>query len=36
MDESTLVPNEGYDDLERDLGQLARVLADYVRGRKPR
>jgi N-formylglutamate deformylase len=33
MDEETLVPNAGYARLERDLAQLARVLADYVRTR---
>jgi N-formylglutamate deformylase len=33
MDEETLVPAEGYERLQRDLTQLARVLADYVRAR---
>ena len=33
MDEDTLVPNEGYGRLARDLGELSRLLADYVRGR---
>jgi len=33
MDEDTLVPNEGYARLARDLGELCRLLADYVRGR---
>jgi N-formylglutamate deformylase len=33
MDEDTLQPTAGYDRLQRDLSQLARVLADYVRER---
>ena len=33
MDEDTLVPNEGYARLARDLGELSRLLAGYVRGR---
>jgi N-formylglutamate amidohydrolase len=33
MDEDTLVPNAGYAKLERDLGQLARTLAEYVKAR---
>jgi N-formylglutamate deformylase len=33
MDEDTLVPNEGYTRLARDLGELSRLLAGYVRGR---
>lgn len=30
MDEDTLVPNEGYARLARDLGEIAGLLADYV------
>ena len=33
MDEVTLEPNQGYARLERDLAQLARALADFVRRR---
>ncbi|HTQ00088.1 MAG TPA: N-formylglutamate amidohydrolase [Casimicrobiaceae bacterium] len=33
MDEDTLVPNEGYPRLARDLGEIARLLASHVRGR---
>ena len=33
MDEATLAPNAGYGRLERDLAELARVLADFVRQR---
>ncbi len=33
MDEATLQPHAGYDRLRRDLEELARVLADYVRQR---
>ena len=35
MDEDTLVPNAGYDKLERDLERLSRTLAGYVRSRTP-
>ena len=34
MDEETLVPNAGYERLARDLAQLARTLAAYVRDRQ--
>jgi N-formylglutamate amidohydrolase len=33
MDEETLVPNAGYDRLQRDLARLAAILADFVRAR---
>ena len=33
MDEETLVPNTGYEKLQRDLAHLAGALADFVRAR---
>lgn len=33
MDEETLVPNAGYERLQRDLSRLAAALADFVRSR---
>jgi len=33
MDEESLVPNAGYEKLQRDLAHLAGVLADFVRSR---
>ncbi|MFO1317070.1 MAG: N-formylglutamate amidohydrolase [Burkholderiales bacterium] len=33
MDETTLAPNDGYERLHRDLAELARVLAAFVRQR---